>query len=92
MGGRISDIFGRRWFLITGSALGAIGALIGALGQSIGQMIAAGVIMGFGGGFQEIVFACVQEIVPNRRRLLALGKGPNPPTSASSSEYQLADK
>ncbi|KAL2758524.1 hypothetical protein ACRALDRAFT_1075086 [Sodiomyces alcalophilus JCM 7366] len=33
VGGRISDIFGRRWFLITGSTLGAIGSLIGALGQ-----------------------------------------------------------
>ncbi|PGH14383.1 hypothetical protein AJ80_05973 [Polytolypa hystricis UAMH7299] len=73
VGGRISDIFGRRWFLIVGAVLGAIGSLIGALGQSIGQMIAAGVIMGLGGGFQEIVFACVQEIVPNKRRLLALG-------------------
>lgn len=30
--------------------------------------------MGIGGGFQEIVFACVQEIVPNRYRFFTLGK------------------
>ena len=70
----MSDIFGRRWFLIFGALLGMLGSLIGALGQSIPQMIVAGVIMGCGGGFQEIVFACVQEVVSNKRRLLALGK------------------
>lgn len=46
--------------MIIGAALGALGALVGATGQSISQMIAAGVLMGLGGGFQEIVFACVQ--------------------------------
>jgi MFS family permease len=73
IGGRLTDIFGRRWFLIFGACLGMLGSLIGALGQSIPQMIAAGVIMGCGGGFQEIIFACVQEVVPNRKRLMALG-------------------
>lgn len=74
IGGRLTDIFGRRWFMIVGAVLAAIGALIGVTGQSIPQMIAAGVIMGFGGGFQEIVFACVQEIVPNNWRLQILGE------------------
>lgn len=59
--------------MITGALLGMTGALVGALGTSIPQMITAGVIMGCGGGFQEIVFASVQEIVPNDRRLLVLG-------------------
>ncbi len=69
----MTDIFGRRWFVICGAILGAIGSLVGVLGQSIPQMIAAGVIMGCGGGFQEIIFAAVQELVPNKYRLLALG-------------------
>jgi MFS family permease len=73
VGGRVTDIFGRRWFLIAGALLGMLGALVGALGRSIPQMIVAGVLMGCGGGFQEIIFACVQEVVPNKRRLLALG-------------------
>ncbi len=74
VGGRLTDIFGRRYFMITGALFGALGALVGATGQSISQMIASGVLMGIGGGFGEIVFACVQEIVPNRYRLLILGR------------------
>ncbi|KAI9371743.1 fungal trichothecene efflux pump [Aspergillus egyptiacus] len=73
IGGRLSDIFGRRWFLISGAVFGAIGAVVGATGQTIPQMIGAGVLMGIGGGFGEMVFACVQEIVPNERRLFILG-------------------
>ncbi|KAL2851402.1 fungal trichothecene efflux pump [Aspergillus pseudodeflectus] len=73
IGGRLSDIFGRRWFLISGAVFGAVGAVVGATGQSISQMIAAGVLMGIGGGFGETLFASVQEIVPNRYRLFILG-------------------
>jgi MFS family permease len=73
IGGRLSDIFGRRWFLISGAVFGAAGAVVGATGQSISQMIGAGVLMGIGGGFGETLFASVQEIVPNRYRLFILG-------------------
>src|SRR5690242_1944935 len=62
---RLADIFGRRWFLITGAALGCIGSIVGATGRSINTMIISGVIFGFGGGFQEMCFSCVQEMVPN---------------------------
>ena len=74
VGGRLTDIFGRRYFMLTGAAFGAVGALVGATGQSIPQMIGSGILMGIGGGFQEIVFACVQEIVPNSYRLFILGR------------------
>ncbi|KAF2637624.1 MFS general substrate transporter [Massarina eburnea CBS 473.64] len=73
VGGRLADIFGRRWFLLTGAVAAAIGALVGATGQSITQMIVSGVLFGFGGGFQEMCFACAQELVPNRYRFLTLG-------------------
>lgn len=73
VGGRLADIFGRRWFLLTGAISAAIGALVGATGQSITQMIASGVLLGFGGGFQEMCFACAQELVPNRYRFTTLG-------------------
>ncbi|KAL4758054.1 fungal trichothecene efflux pump [Aspergillus foveolatus] len=73
IGGRLSDIFGRRWFLISGALFGAAGAVVGATGQSISQMIAAGILMGIGGGFGEMIFASVQEIVPNQQRLFVLG-------------------
>ncbi|KAH7120948.1 fungal trichothecene efflux pump [Dendryphion nanum] len=73
VGGRLADIFGRRWFLLTGAISAAIGALVGATGQSINQMIVSGVLFGFGGGFQEMCFACAQELVPNRYRFATLG-------------------
>lgn len=38
--GRLSDIFGRRWFFIMSSVLGLIGTIIGASAQSINMLIA----------------------------------------------------
>ncbi|KAF2442924.1 MFS general substrate transporter [Karstenula rhodostoma CBS 690.94] len=73
VGGRLADIFGRRWFLLTGAISAAIGALVGATSHSITQMIVSGVLFGFGGGFQEMCFACAQELVPNRYRFTILG-------------------
>ena len=60
VGGRLSDIFGRRWFFITGSGVLVIGAIVGATGQSIGQMIASGAIFGAGSGLLEMAFGAVQ--------------------------------
>ena len=74
VGGRISDITGRRWFLMFGAISAAVGALVGATGQSINQMIVSGIIFGIGGGFQEMCFACAQELVPNKWRFQTLGK------------------
>ncbi|KAK3114960.1 hypothetical protein LTR53_006186 [Teratosphaeriaceae sp. CCFEE 6253] len=73
VGGRLSDIFGRRYFLIAGACIALLGAVVGATGQSINQMIASGVLFGVGGGLQEMCFAAIQEIVPNRYRVLAIG-------------------
>ncbi|KAF7564013.1 hypothetical protein G7046_g157 [Stylonectria norvegica] len=73
VGGRLSDIIGRRWFLMFGAFAAAVGALVGATGQSINQMIVSGIIFGVGGGFQEMCFACAQELVPNKYRFQTLG-------------------
>lgn len=73
IGSRLSDIAGRRWFLITGAVAAAIGAIVGATSQSITQSIVSGIIFGLGGGFQEMCFACAQELVPNKYRLRTLG-------------------
>ncbi|KAL1888212.1 hypothetical protein Sste5346_009686, partial [Sporothrix stenoceras] len=73
IGGRLSDISGRRWFLLFGAGAAAVGAIIGATGQSINQMIASGIIFGVGGGFQEMCFACALELVPNKYRFRTIG-------------------
>jgi MFS family permease len=73
IGGRLSDIMGRRYFLLFGACAAAVGALVGATGNSINQMIASGIIFGVGGGFQEMTFSCAMELVPKKDRFKTLG-------------------
>ena len=73
IGGRLSDIFGRRYFMMTGAIISICGTIVGATGKSINQMIVSGALFGIGSGFQELCYACVQEIVPNRYRVMAVG-------------------
>ena len=73
IGGRLSDIFGRRYFMIVGALISIAGTLVGANGKSIGMMIVSGALFGIGSGFQELCYACAQEIVPNRYRVMAVG-------------------
>lgn len=72
--GRLADIFGRRYFLITGAVFGCVGALVGATAQSINQVIASGVLFGMAGGFQEMCFSCIQELVPSKWRIVTIGE------------------
>ncbi|KJR86889.1 siderophore iron transporter [Sporothrix schenckii 1099-18] len=73
IGGRLTDIFGRRYFMITGALISIAGTLVGANGKSIPMMIVSGALFGVGSGFQELCYACAQEIVPNRYRVMAVG-------------------
>lgn len=73
IGGRLSDIFGRRWFFIAGAVILMIGSIVSATGQSIGQMIAGGALFGMGSGFLEMAFGAVQEIVPSKYRHVTIG-------------------
>lgn len=73
IGGRLTDIFGRRYFMITGALISIAGTLVGANGKSIPMMIVSGALFGIGSGFQELCYACAQEIVPNRYRVMAVG-------------------
>lgn len=85
VGGRLSDIFGRRYFMITGAVISIIGCLVGANGQSINMMIASGTLFGIGSGFQEMAYACIQEMIPNKYRMVGVG------TSACSSCCSISD-
>jgi MFS family permease len=60
VGGRMSDIFGRRYFFLAGASLLIVGAIVSATGQSIDQMIAGGALFGCGSGFLETSFGAVQ--------------------------------
>jgi MFS family permease len=71
--GRLSDIFGRRYFMLSGGILSFIGAVIGATGQNINQMIVSGVFFGVASGIQETFYACLMELVPYKRRTMYIG-------------------
>lgn len=73
VGGRLSDIFGRRYFFIAGAIILIIGSIVSATGQSIDQMIAGGALFGCGSGFLEMAFGAVQEIVPSAYRHVTIG-------------------
>lgn len=72
--GRLSDIFGRRYFMLCGAFVSFIGTIVGATGQNIPQMICSGIMFGIGSGVQETGFACIMEFIPKRYRLTALGQ------------------
>lgn len=44
--GRLGDIFGRRWFLIGGQTLGAIGSIIGAQATSVNVLMGSTAFIG----------------------------------------------
>ena len=66
--GRLSDIFGRRWFFIASSLLGLIGNIIGASAQSINMLIATNSINGLAAAGQLSFHVILGELVPNSLR------------------------
>lgn len=66
--GRISDIVGRRWFLIGGQAIGLIGSIVCALATSVDMVIGGTVLAGIAGAVETLYPLLIQEIVPNKYR------------------------
>ncbi len=71
--GRLSDIFGRRWFFAGCSALGTIGCIIGCTANSINQLIACSVFLGLAAAGQISFNYVLGELVPVRHRFAANG-------------------
>lgn len=66
--GRLSDIFGRRWFFIGASVLGLVGNIIGASAQSINILIATNCINGLAAAGQLFFHITLGELVQNALR------------------------
>lgn len=71
MVGKLSDIFGRRWFFIFGSFLGLMGSITGAVAPNVNTIIGAETLIGVAVAFQQSFFWAVSELVPMRYRYLA---------------------
>jgi EmrB/QacA subfamily drug resistance transporter len=67
--GRLSDIYGRRPFLVAGICLFLVGAVVGATASSMTQVIAARAVQGLGAGaLIPLAFATIGDLVPASER------------------------
>ncbi|KAH8647972.1 fungal trichothecene efflux pump [Xylariales sp. PMI_506] len=71
--GRVTDIFGRRWFFIVGSAIALLGSIICAIAQNIPTLIAGETLIGLACSSQLSFAFASAELVPQKYRFLALG-------------------
>jgi MFS family permease len=68
--GRLSDIFGRRWFFIIGNSFALIGSICSATATSVNAIIAGNTLGGLAGAVQISFTIAIAELVPNRHRPL----------------------
>lgn len=55
--GRLTDIFGRRWFFIVGNAIATLGSIVCATASSVTALIAGETLVGVGASVQ-LSYAC----------------------------------
>lgn len=70
--GRVSDLFGRRWFFIGGNAVALVGIIICATAKNFNNLIIGNAVYGFGEAVQLSFTVAVGELVPNKYRGMAL--------------------
>ena len=70
--GRLSDIFGRRWFFILGSALALLGCIISAVATDIPMLIGGNTLIGFAAASQLSYTFVIGELIPFKYRFISL--------------------
>ncbi|KAK7204237.1 trichothecene efflux pump [Myxozyma melibiosi] len=71
--GRLSDIFGRRNFLLFGNILSVIGCVMSATAKRVDIVIGGAVFIGAGSSMHQIAWSALSEMVPRKSRSVALG-------------------
>jgi MFS family permease len=66
--GRLSDLFGRRWFFIGGNCICLIGLIVGSCAQNFNTLIVASAIYGLGECIQLSFGVAIGELVKNKHR------------------------
>ncbi|KAJ4286774.1 hypothetical protein N0V90_013026 [Kalmusia sp. IMI 367209] len=66
--GRLSDLFGRRWFFIGGNVICLVGVIIGACAKNIDTLIVASAVYGLGECIQLSFGVAIGELVKNKHR------------------------
>lgn len=66
--GRLSDLFGRRWFFIGGNLLALVGSAIAAAAPNVNTLIGGNLLYGMGECIQVSFGVAIGELVPNKYR------------------------
>src|SRR6266699_4495736 len=70
--GRLSDLFGRRWFFIGGNVVAMVGTIVCAVAQNVNALIVGAAIYGLGETVQLSFNVAIGELVPNKYRPMVL--------------------
>lgn len=68
MVGRLSDIFGRKWMVMSSTGLGLIGCIVGCTATSVNALIGANLCNGLAAAGQLSFGIVLGELVPNKHR------------------------
>lgn len=71
--GRLTDLCGRRYFIISGNILGVIGSIVSATAKSVQILIAGNVLLGLAASTQTSTPAVLGELIPMKHRFLVTG-------------------
>jgi MFS family permease len=71
--GRLSDIAGRRYFLIGAQVICIVGAVVCGCAKNISTVIAGSVLLGISSAVQTLYTLYIQELVPNKHRSYGMG-------------------
>ncbi|KAJ4296443.1 hypothetical protein N0V90_006488 [Kalmusia sp. IMI 367209] len=71
--GRLSDIFGRRWFFIGGSVVAIVGSVVCATAKNIPTLIGGTVLLAAATATQLSFHFVIGELVPMKHRYFAIG-------------------
>lgn len=70
--GRLSDLFGRRWFFIGGNIVALVGIIVCASAKNVSSVIIGSAVYGLGETVQLSFNVAVGELVPNKYRPMVL--------------------
>jgi len=69
LSGKLSDQFGRKWFLLVGASIFLLGSVLTGASQNMDQLIAFRALQGFGAGIgMTLVAAIIGDIFPPQER------------------------
>ncbi|EXJ77068.1 hypothetical protein A1O3_10226 [Capronia epimyces CBS 606.96] len=71
--GRLTDLFGRRWFFIGGSLLAVIGSVVSSRAQDVATLIAGMLFIGLGASAGLSYVTVLTELVPMKHRFFIIG-------------------